>query len=175
MKKTFRGGKTVIRLEPIKAKNVWDVLDLKVARKQKNFVASNDISIIQAYTALGTACTAFPFAICDGERPVGFLMVGYNEAAMYDSYGDVKSPEVLKNNYSLWRLMIDKKQQKKGYGREAVRLALEFVRTFPCGKAEYCSLSYEPENKVAAKLYHSFGFEENGETDGDEIVAVLKL
>ena len=71
--------------------------------------------------------------------------------------------------------MIGKKYQNRGYGKEAVRLALEFIRTWPCGKAEYCSLSYEPENEVAANLYRSFGFEENGEMDGDEIVMVLKL
>ena len=57
----------------------------------------------------------------------------------------------------------------------AVRLALDFMRTFPCGKAEYCWLSYEPENETAKKLYASFGFEETGEMAGDEIVAVLKL
>ena len=34
---------------------------------------------------------------------------------------------------------------------------------------------YEPENTVSKALYHSFGFRENGEMDGDEIVAVLKL
>ena len=71
--------------------------------------------------------------------------------------------------------MIDKRYQGRGYGREAIRLALDFIRTWPCGKAEYCEISYEPENENAAKLYHSMGFEENGETDGDEIVAVLKL
>ncbi len=37
------------------------------------------------------------------------------------------------------------------------------------------STSWEPDNKVAAKLYHDFGFIENGEKDGDEIVAVLEL
>jgi len=42
-------------------------------------------------------------------------------------------------------------------------------------KAEYCWLSYEPDNDVARQLYRSFGFEETGEMDGDEIVAVLKL
>ncbi|MBQ7173005.1 MAG: GNAT family N-acetyltransferase [Clostridia bacterium] len=165
----------MLHLEKIDAHNVWDVLDLKVAKTQKNFVASNDVSIIEAYTTAGTACRAFPFAICTEKRPVGFLMIGYNEAAMYDFYGDVKSPEILRGNYSIWRFMIDKRYQRRGYGREAMRLALDFVRTYPCGKAEYCSLSYEPENEVAAKLYHSFGFVENGEMDGDEIVAVLKL
>ena len=71
--------------------------------------------------------------------------------------------------------MIDKRYQNRGYGREAIRLALEFIRSWPCGKAEYCELSYEPENEVAKRLYQSFGFEENGEKDGDEVIAVLKL
>ena len=166
----------MIRLEKIGPENLWDVIDLKVKREQKHFVASNIVSIAQAYAAIGTACTAFPFAVVNGRKPVGFLMIGFNEAALYDydKDGD-KAPEVLKNNYSIWRLMIDKRYQKRGYGKEAIKLALDFIRTRPCGKAEYCSLSYEPENTVAAKLYHSFGFVENGEMDGDEIVAVLKL
>ena len=33
----------------------------------------------------------------------------------------------------------------------------------------------EAKNEVAAKLYHDFGFIENGEMDGDEIVAVLEF
>ena len=165
----------MIRLEKIDCKNVWDVLDLKVAKTQKEFVASNDVSIIQAYTAEGTGCVAFPFAIMNGKRAVGFLMVGYNEAALYDCYGDFTAPESLRNGYSIWRLMIDKRYQRRGYGRQAMKLALDFIRTWPCGKSEYCSLSYEPENEVARALYRSFGFMENGEMDGDEIVAVLKL
>ena len=68
-----------------------------------------------------------------------------------------------------------RKHQKRGFGREAIRLALAFIRTWPCGQAEYCALSCEPENEVAKKLYASFGFVENGEMDDDEIVAVLKL
>ncbi len=164
----------MIHLEKIDAKNVWDVLDLRVTRAQKGFVASNDISLVQAYVAAGTGCSAFPFAIYRDKKPIGFLMIGYNEAALYEMDGETP-PAALKNNYSIWRLMIDKKYQNRGYGREAIRLALEFIRTWPCGKAEYCELSYEPENEVAAGLYHSLGFAENGEMDGDEIVAVLKL
>lgn len=71
--------------------------------------------------------------------------------------------------------MIDKDYQKKGYGREAVRLALEYIKTFPCGEAQYCWLSYEPENAVAGRLYRSFGFVETGELDGEELIAVLKI
>ena len=71
--------------------------------------------------------------------------------------------------------MIDGKYQKKGYGREVVRLALEYIRPWPGGKAEYCVLSYEPENTVAQRLYSSFGFEETGEISRGEAIAVLKL
>ncbi len=164
----------MIHLERIDHKNVWDIIDLKVFRSQKEFVASNSISIVQAYSVEGSGTSAFPFAIYNDKKPVGFVMIGFNEAATYDAF-DEEPPKILKDNYSIWRLMIDKKYQRRGFGKEALKLALEFVRTFPCGKAEYCSLSYEPENVVAREMYHKFGFVENGEMDGDEIVAVLKL
>lgn len=164
----------MLHLEKVEARNLWDLIDLKVARSQKEFVAPNDMSLLEAYLAVGSECHAFPFGIYKGKKPVGFLMIGYNEAAMYEMYGE-NPPAILRNNYSIWRFMIDKKYQNRGYGREAMQLALDFVRTWPCGKAEYCELSYEPENEVAKNLYHSFGFVETGEMDGDEIIAVLKL
>ena len=161
----------MIHLEKIDAWNYWDIWDLEVEESQEEFVAANNDSVAQAYLAIISGeAYAYPFAIYDDETPVGFLMIGYNEAAIED-----EAPAILKDNYTLWRLMIDKKFQGKGFGREAVRLALEFIKTWPQGQAEYCALSYEPENTVAKTLYESFGFVENGEMDGDEIVAVLKL
>ena len=160
----------MIHLEKIDSTNVWEIIDLKVFKSQKSFVAANEISIIEAYIAITGNGYAFPFGIYDSEKPVGFLMIGYD----VDDYW-TDAPEIAKGNYSLWRLMIDKRYQKRGYGKEAIKLALDFIRTWPCEKAEYCWLSYEPDNEVARQLYRSFGFEETGEMDGDEIVAVLKL
>lgn len=165
----------MIHLEKITYMNIWEIADLKVFRSQKSFVASNLESIATAYAALDSDCHAFPFGIYDEEKPDGFLMIGFNESVMYDAYDDVDPPASLKDNYSIWRLMIDKRYQGRGYGKQAVRLALEFIRTWPCGRAEYCEVSYEPENTDAARLYRAFGFIENGEMDEDEIVAVLKL
>ncbi len=72
--------------------------------------------------------------------------------------------------------MIDQAYQGKGYGREAFRLTPEYIRTFPCGKADYCWIFYEPENEVARNLYRSFGFEEMKIPEGWEAVpAVLKI
>ena len=164
----------MIHLEKIDYKNVWDIIDLEVTKPQEDFVASNEISLVQAYSVRDSETKAFPFAIYNDDTPVGFLMVGFNEAALYE-LDDEEPPASLKGNYSIWRLMIDKKYQNRGYGREAIRLALDFIRTWPCGKAEFCEISFEPENEVARALYRSCGFAENGEMDGDEIVAVLKL
>ena len=108
--------------------------------------------------------------IFNDDALVGFLMIGYNEAGI-----EPDAPEALKGNDSLWRLMIDRNHPGKGCGREAVCRALEFIRTRPRRRAEYCLLSCEPDNEAAKKLYTSFGSVESGGMDGDEIVTVLKL
>lgn len=159
----------MLRLEKVTGDNVWDILKLEVAEEQKSFVADNTVSMVDAYIATTQNGQVFPFGLYDNDLLVGFLMIGFNAECEEDS------PEITKNNYNLWRLMIDKKYQHKGYGKEAIVLALDFIRTFPCGKAEYCWLSYEPENHIAQKLYHSFGFEETGDMDAGEWIAVLRL
>ena len=160
----------MIHLEKVTGKNVWDILKLEVAEAQRGFVAANEVSIIEAYTAITGNGHAFPFGIYDGDTLVGFLMIGFD----VDDYWD-DAPEIARGNYNLWRLMIDKNHQGRGFGKEAVRLALDFIRAFPCGEAVYCWLSYEPENRAARQLYRSFGFEETGEMDGEEIIAAVKL
>ena len=160
----------MLRLEKVNGKNVWDILKLTVSDDQKNFVASNDISIIEAYTAITGNGHAFPFGIYEDDVPVGFLMIGFD----VDDYWD-DAPEIARKNYNLWRLMIDRSYQGSGLGRKAVGLALDFIKTYPCGAADCCWLSYDPENNAARKLYTSFGFVETGEMDGEERIAILKL
>ena len=125
--------------------NIWDIVKLHVSESQKEFVATNDTSIIEAYTAITANGFAFPFGVYDDKTPVGFIMIGYD----IDDYWD-NAPYIARGNYNFWRLMIDQKYQKKGFGREAVALGLNFIKSFPCGRAEYCWLSYEPGNEVAS-------------------------
>ena len=166
----FKEVNNMLRIEKINGKNVWEILKLRVSESQKEFVAANDVSIIEAYTTVTANGFAFPFGIYDDKIPVGFMMIGYDSADYWED-----TPDIARENYSLWRLMIDENYQKKGFGREAVSLGLDFIKSFPCGKSEYCWLSYEPENEVARQLYRSFGFVETGDTVGGEIIAVLKL
>jgi len=42
----------MLHLEKINEKNVWDIIKLSVAESQKEFVAANDVSIIEAYITI---------------------------------------------------------------------------------------------------------------------------
>ncbi|MGT2771379.1 GNAT family N-acetyltransferase [Streptococcus marimammalium] len=148
---------------------MFDIISLEVSDDQKNFVATNLLSLAEAYIAKEERREVFTFGIYDNDKPVGFLMFGYDNA-----YWET-APKIAKKQYHLWRLMIDKNVQGKGYGKKALKLALQEIRQFPCGKAEFCWLSYEVNNTVARQLYQKNGFYEIEERDGDEIVAILKL
>ena len=159
----------MIHLEKITYENFEEIFELKIKKSQYPFVASNLFSIAEAYVTETNGGHVFPFAIYNDEKLVGFIQLAYGENADQDGVS------VEKDNYEVWRLMIDKRYQGKGYGKAALKLALDFIKTWPCGKAEYCWISYEPENEVAKNLYASLGFEETGEMCDDEVVAVLKL
>ena len=162
-----------IRLVKVGLDNFDDLVDLEPDKSQYNFVADNSYSLAEAYANITNGRYAQPFGIYKGDKPVGFMMIGYNIA---DEEDDPEKFPLLVNNYLIWRFMIDKEYQNKGYGKEAMKLALDFIRTWPCGEAEYCWLSYNPENEIARKLYRSFGFEEMQMPEGwDEVPAVLKL
>ena len=68
--------------------------------------------------------------------------------------------------YFLWRLMIDRRYQRQGYGRQAMRTVIDYVRTLPNATAFYTS--HLRGNHGAAAFYRGLGFQYTGdETDGD--------
>ena len=161
----------MVHLEELNKYNVWDVIELTVKKEQESFIAGNEWSLVHAYVGNKTKGAVYPFGIFDDDKAVGFLMIAYDYGEVCN---DPDAPEISQKNYFLWRLMIDEEEQGKGYGKKAVKLALEFVKTFPHGKADYCWLCYDKNNEVARKLYLSMGFQEIGEQD-DDINAVIKL
>ena len=169
-----------IRLEKVNIDNFIPLIRLKVKRNQKGCVASNVGSLAEAYIATISGGYPQPFGIFLRDKPVGFLMIGYypdlEYAKKYADEGEA-TPYFMDGSYLIWRLMIDKKYQGKGYGRKALELALDYIRTFPMGDAKYCWLSYEPDNEVARNLYRSLGFKEAKRLPRgwDEIPAVMKL
>lgn len=132
----------MIVLKPITRENLEEVLSLKVKEDQEKYVISNAESLSRAYVY---SETAYPFAIYDDDTIVGFIMMGYYEVKRY---------------YTLWEFMIDHKYQNKGYGRQALKLGLNFVKEKFGPVDIYTGVT--PGNTVAKKLYESVGFESTG-------------
>ena len=150
-----------ISLRPIDDTNREAVLALSV-REDQPFVAPNDYSLKQAAeTNEAHPGVARPFAIYADDRLVGFCMFAFDPEG--------KDPD---DRYWLWRFMIDKNEQGRGYGQAALQ---EIIRYFKTNGADRLYLSTEPENERGLHVYHKAGFRETGVIEGDEAVLMRML
>ena len=150
-----------IRLEAVNDKNREAVLALSV-REDQPFVASNKVSLRQYEEAEAEAPgVARPFAIYADDTLVGFCMFAFDPEEKDPAY-----------RYWLWRFMIDKSEQDKGYGQAALQ---EIIRYFKENGADRLYLSTEPENERGLHVYHKAGFRETGVIEGDEAVLMRML
>lgn len=159
----------MIRFEEITNKNIWKVCTLEPFEDQKDFVAENIQSLAEAYATRNEGNNALPLAVYDDDELIGFVMIGKG------TVGNEEESDLIKENYCLWRLMVDKKFQHKGLGKQTIDAVMALIRTFPFGDAKKVWLSYEHENTHARDIYLKYGFVENGEMCGNEIVAVYDL
>ena len=146
----------MLHLVEIDRYNYLSVLDLSVSPEQKDFVATNQYSLAQAYAQ--PECV--PFALYAENRPVGFAMYSLDE----DDH-----------QYWIYRLMIDQRYQGVGYGREAMALLIDRIRGLSDEEHTCIFISFEPENAIARALYESLGFAPDGRVLYGEVVYVLKL
>ena len=109
-----------MELRKLTYSNVDEVLALTVREEQKEFVASNEYSLVDAYIALSNGGCAQPFGIYEGEEPVGFVMFGYG------TLDDSDEPQIAAGNYCLWRFMIEQKHQGRGLGKKALQACTIF-------------------------------------------------
>ena len=149
-------------IRPVTKGNWQELIKLKVREDQKHFVASNVYSIAQAQFGdeYEGHWDLHPFGIYEGDTPVGFLMYALNF-------------EHPKQQAYIQRLMVDEKFQGQGYGKFGMEWMLELFRADE--RIKEVSISYEPENEGARKLYASLGFTETGRIIEEEVEAVLKL
>jgi len=144
------------------------MFNLEVAEEQRKYVASNLSSVASCYVLSVNGSQPFPFVIYADERPVGFVMIVYG-ATGYDE------PSYASDSYCILRLMIDKHEQGRGYGRAAMEQTLAFIRTWPAGPAARCWIPYKHDNDPARRLYESLGFRDTGEVFNEEMIAALEL
>jgi diamine N-acetyltransferase len=104
-------------LREVTPENVRAVCDLRVAPQQERFVTSAAVSLAEAYVHPQAWCRA---VYSEAEGVVGFVM-------LHDTLDEP--------GYMLWRLLIDERYQRRGYGQAAVKQVVAYVRTRPAAAA----------------------------------------
>jgi diamine N-acetyltransferase len=143
-------SKAEVTLREITKDTLRDILRLKVAPEQERFVASNAISLAEAHFSPEVAWFRAVYA---DDTPVGFVMVE----------DDPSKPQ-----YFLWRFMVDARYQRHGYGRRAIELLIEHVRTRP-GATEFFT-SCVPGEGSPGPFYEKLGFAYTGAEEDGELV-----
>lgn len=147
----------MVSLREITSDNRDAVRTLAVAPGQESFVSTVDTSLEEA----ASSPDARPWyrAIYTGDQPVGFVMLSFDMPP-----GHREQPW----RYFLWRLLIDARYQRRGYGRAAMALVIDAVRRSPGGTDLFTSV--HPGEGSPAPFYRSLGFEAIGEWfDGEEV------
>jgi len=132
-----------VTLREVTAETVRAICALEVAPAQRGYVAPNAISIAQAHFEP----KAWFRAVYADEEPVGFVM-------LHEDTG--------KSEYFLWRFMVAAEHQGKGYGRRALDLVVEHVRSLP--GARVLGSSFVPGEHGPQGFYLRYGFLETGES-----------
>ena len=146
-----------VTLEQVNASNFINCFHLELAPVQEHFVSHPIRSLAQAYV-YRDQCT--PFAIVHETAIVGYVMVIYDDE---------------EETYNIWHLMVDRRQQGKGYGKAAMDACLDYIRQKPFGESDTVLLTCHKDNSIALRLYEQLGFVPTGNVEEDELELALSL
>lgn len=139
----------MITLQPIYDENLMEALRLRVLPEQRAFVAPAAGILARAYGYRRQRARAW--GICEGDRMVGL-------ALLHDLDDEPAC-------YHLAELMIDHRDQGRGYGREALALLLAHCqRERKYGAVEVC---VKRDDTAAIHVYEQAGFRDTGYQDPD--------
>ena len=138
----------MIELREITRENYKTCGNLRVKKKQEKFVAPNTWSLLQA----NYEPECIPLAIYHRDDMVGFLM--------YCIDAD-------DGQYWIYRLMIDRRHQRKGYAHEAMKQLLQIIMADKTRNKIYIDCKHK--NIEAQKLYGKLGFVCTDEIDDQAV------
>lgn len=125
-----------ISIKNIDNSNWRDCIKLEVNKEQRPFIQSNLHSVAESKFETGMRS----LGIYKDNSMVGFA------SYILDEEGDM----------NLYKFMIDKHYQGKGYGKESLYLVMDIIKKE--AKKKEVWLSLHPNNTVAIKLYDKYGF-----------------
>ena len=104
----------------------------------------------------------------DGDQLVGFAMISDNipQATLH-------ADPTLAGPYFLWRLLIDRRHQRRGYGTATLDAVVAYVRGRPNGDALITSAGQG--EGTPQPFYERYGFVPTGEIMEGEVVLRLEL
>ncbi|MTI49922.1 GNAT family N-acetyltransferase [Sporosalibacterium faouarense] len=143
----------MISLKKITEDNYKECLELSVAENQKSFVSSIENSLAKAYVFSNIVT---PFAIYSDETMVGFILLRFNEEY---------------SNYFIWQFMIDEKYQGRGFGKQSMIVAIEWMKQDK--RCDSIVIAYIKGNDRAEKLYTKLGFQQMNEVEDQEVEMIL--
>ncbi len=149
-----------VSLRPITDSNRAEVEALRVSPAQEQFVSGVADSLQEAIDDPGGR--AIYWAVYAGETPVGFVMIS----------DEVDGPDYIPQ--FLWKLLIDERHQRKGYGTATLDLIVEYFRGRP--GVEVLSTSAGQGEGSPVTFYERYGFERTGDVVfADELLLRLRL
>ncbi len=155
------GALVPVTLQEIIEDNAHEVLALRCMADQERFVSSVAYSLTEA--AENPEGNPWFRAVYADASPVGFVMLSW----------DVEpQPPEINGPWFLWKLLIDRRYQGKGYGREVVRQIFEIVRDH--GGAELLT-SHVPGEGSPAGFYARLGFVPTGELDPEGEIMLCRV
>jgi diamine N-acetyltransferase len=113
------------------------------------------------------ACPRY-WSVHDGDQLVGFVMISDDiPADTLAANDDIVGP------YFLWRLLIDRRFQGRGYGAATIDAIVDYVRTKP--NAEVLLTSCKPGDGSPQPFYLHYGFTLTGRQMWGEDLLALDL
>jgi diamine N-acetyltransferase len=149
----------VVSLRPLTESNREAVEALRVSPSQERFVSGVAESLLEA--AQHPDAHALHWAVYAENTPVGFVMIA----------DEVGRPEYIPQY--LWKLLIDERYQRQGFGTATLDLIVEYFRGRPGVEALNTSAAQGDGSPVT--FYERYGFERTGEVRFDEVMLRLKL
>ena len=147
--------------------NFYDVCMLGVNDEDKEFIASNKMSLAEAYLFKTMGAYVLPIAIYRNRVPIGFTMITKG------NIGDNIKGEYI-NNYCVLRMMIEAKHQNKGLGKLALKQLIEIIKSISVNET-FIWVSTEEKNAKAIHVYEMNGFKKTKDYCGEEIILKYDL
>jgi diamine N-acetyltransferase len=157
-----RPGPTgIVHLVEVDEDNLREILAVRPAPHQTDYVADNACSIAEAHLC---DPPGWYRAVYDEDVCVGFVMLARFDDPAHELYARY-------HGWYLWRLLVGARHQRRGYGTQVMQLVCEHIDAE--GGPRRLTTSWHDEVGGPEPFYRKLGFEPTGEIDDGEVVAVL--